>query len=321
MQEFYPPIHLRENDELIIIAHSLQDDWQQAAIDQAQEELNKRGITLEEQKIRLDEIKQIEERAWADELKRRKVEDYAKLEKVSMVLFWIKYIFTDWGLRSEGYELKAKRRLQLLGLGISWTVILSIWAQLHHKIQEPKSIKEIEKPHLVSEEYFPQNFKDDSVSALLTMLNEPSIYKNQDSSLSIFRIIYFSKDSWLTSKLIRVEKYEDDTMISFYPMLPDSQGGYSGIGTNLHMNYWDTLQILLTNYNFENLPFRSVDCEKATYGGEFLIIEESKKGKYYLIKRTRPINPECIEYQNLLSIVSFFNRIAATQKKYFPLTN
>lgn len=145
MEEFTPSIHSREVNELIVIASSSTDDWQQEAIDQAKAELRKRGISAKQQKEGYDEIKQAEEQAWQEELERRRVEDYSLFDKIWIALFWIKYIFRDWGLRSEGYELKAKRRLQLLGLGLGWTTILIIWSQHEFEIQEQKRIEEIEK--------------------------------------------------------------------------------------------------------------------------------------------------------------------------------
>ncbi len=45
--EFNPPIKDRETEELIGIAHSNQDFWQQEAIDQAKIELEKRNISKE----------------------------------------------------------------------------------------------------------------------------------------------------------------------------------------------------------------------------------------------------------------------------------
>jgi hypothetical protein len=55
--EFNPPIRERENLELIAIAYSNTDYWQQEAIDQAKKELNNRGITEEYQlKINTDGI-------------------------------------------------------------------------------------------------------------------------------------------------------------------------------------------------------------------------------------------------------------------------
>jgi len=52
MMEYNPQIQKRDTEELIAIANSTANEWQQAAIDQAREELTKRGITKEfEQKV------------------------------------------------------------------------------------------------------------------------------------------------------------------------------------------------------------------------------------------------------------------------------
>jgi hypothetical protein len=47
--EFIPPVSERETDELIAIANSTTDDWQQEIIEQSKVELNKRGISKEMQ--------------------------------------------------------------------------------------------------------------------------------------------------------------------------------------------------------------------------------------------------------------------------------
>ncbi len=52
-KEYSPPIHERDDDELISIACSVSDEWQKEAIDQARQELIRRDISEEEQRSKL----------------------------------------------------------------------------------------------------------------------------------------------------------------------------------------------------------------------------------------------------------------------------
>jgi len=143
--KYNPPIESRDNDELIIISYSSPDEWQQDAIDQALKELHKRGISHEQQKKRISELEHLWEADLNKEIERRKTEDFTLFEMLSMVFIWPKALLYDWGLRREGYILKSKRRLQLIGLGIGLTFILIGWASFQNEISNKKLIEEIEK--------------------------------------------------------------------------------------------------------------------------------------------------------------------------------
>ncbi|NTW25735.1 MAG: hypothetical protein HGA37_13645 [Lentimicrobium sp.] len=145
MTEYNPPIESRENDELIIISFCSTDEWQQDAIDQAVRELEKRGITKDLRKKRMFELESLYEAELKQELEIRRTEDFTIIEKFFLVLWWPREIFSGWSLRKEGYILKAKRRLQLIGLGIVLTVMLFAWADYQWDINNQKLIEEIEK--------------------------------------------------------------------------------------------------------------------------------------------------------------------------------
>lgn len=144
MKEYKPPIHTREDDELIIIAGSSTDKWQPDAIDQAKAELERRKIFAPQQEQRFSELKNEAEQAWKEELELRKTEDYYWLQKVIIVCTWYYALFSDWRLKSEGYELMAKRRLQLIGLGIGLYGILFWWSYRANNIEEQWRLREIE---------------------------------------------------------------------------------------------------------------------------------------------------------------------------------
>ena len=145
MKEYNPPIESRENDELIVISFCSTNEWQQEAIDQAKRELEKRGITLGLRKKRISELKSLYKAELKQELEIRRTEDFTIIEKFFLVLWWPRAIFSGWSLRKDGYLLKAKRRLQLIGLGIVLTVMLFAWADYQWDINNQNLIEEIEK--------------------------------------------------------------------------------------------------------------------------------------------------------------------------------
>ena len=129
MSEFHPKIAERETDELIEIANSTNKVWKQDAINQANAELTKRGIT-EVQQNRFFEKKseEIDDYFKNREIKRKanEVEKYNILEML-LILFIAPFILIgQWrilrNLKDENYKLKFKQRLILLIVGmIIWS--------------------------------------------------------------------------------------------------------------------------------------------------------------------------------------------------------
>lgn len=149
MQVFNPPISERDTEELIKIANSSTDHWQQEAISQAKRELVKRNITQKEQ----DEVfekwnKEAEEYFKKEEerLEKNKTESYSKWEMILIFIFgplkffrWYDDVFI---LRKENYFLKFKQRIVILTLGfIAWFIF--IYTSFHHS--EQKRLEEIDK--------------------------------------------------------------------------------------------------------------------------------------------------------------------------------
>ena len=129
--DFNPPINTRSNEELVFIAHGTTNNWQQEAIDQAKAELIKRSISDEEQHQIVEKDAEENERLWQEELDRRKTEDFGIIYKILIVILWPMYLLRDWHLKRDGYELQAKRRIQLLILGFIWTALYFIWESIH----------------------------------------------------------------------------------------------------------------------------------------------------------------------------------------------
>lgn len=124
MTQYNPPIETRETDELIIISKSSTDEWQQTAIDIAKSELSKRGFNQTKIDLRYSELEKRFKIQIEYELEQASKEDFNVFEKLWIILFWPREIFRNWDLRQEGYLLKAKRRLQLIGLGVIIYLIL-----------------------------------------------------------------------------------------------------------------------------------------------------------------------------------------------------
>lgn len=124
MTQYNPPIETRETDELIIISKSNTDEWQQAVIDIAKAELVKRGLNQTQINSRYLDLEKDFQTQIESELKEASEEDFSVFEKIWIIFFWPREIFHNWTLRKDGYVLKSKRRLQLIGLGIIVYLIL-----------------------------------------------------------------------------------------------------------------------------------------------------------------------------------------------------
>ncbi len=137
MTEFNPPIRQRETDELIAIAYGTVDDWQQLAIDQALEELNKRGISKEYRERLLDKWKKEEKRL--EEIHQRQLEQNAievySLQKMIYIFIAAPMILVGkwtvdkslFELKRENYQRKFKQRLLLLISGtFFWFLMLQL---------------------------------------------------------------------------------------------------------------------------------------------------------------------------------------------------
>lgn len=124
MTHYNPPIETRDTDDLIIISKSSTDEWQQAAIDIAKDELIKRGLTQTKIDSRYSELENEFNEQIETELKIASEEDYSIFEKIWIILFWPRELFHDWYLKRDGYTLKAKRRIQLILTGLIFYVII-----------------------------------------------------------------------------------------------------------------------------------------------------------------------------------------------------
>jgi hypothetical protein len=118
MTHYDPPIETRDTDDLILISKSSTDEWQQAAIEIAKQELIKRGLDQTQIDLRYKELENEFNEQIETELKIASEEDYSIVEKIWIILFWPRELFHDWYLKREGYTLKAKRRIQLIFTGL-----------------------------------------------------------------------------------------------------------------------------------------------------------------------------------------------------------
>ena len=125
MSEYRPKISERLADELIEIANSSTEFWQQDAINQAKIELIKRNVTEKDQDDFFDQkAEEKEEYFKNEELKRQsnEIEKYNSFEMI-LILSIAPFIITDqWRilrqLKQENYILKFKQRIILLTLGM-----------------------------------------------------------------------------------------------------------------------------------------------------------------------------------------------------------
>jgi len=126
MSYYLPPIETRETDELIVICKSKTLEWHENVISLVKNELEKRGLKDTKIKSRYLELGKKYKEQKEIELKDTLQEDYSLFEKILILLFWPRELFYGWYLRRDGNSLKAKHRMQLIGLGIILYFILII---------------------------------------------------------------------------------------------------------------------------------------------------------------------------------------------------
>lgn len=131
MKELTPPIHERDTDELIIMAHGTTSDWQQYAIDQAKEELRRRNVSMEYQLRVMQEINAFVAKEMAELLEWKRTASYNTFDKIRMVIFLYKTILTDWTLKKDGYETMHKQRLRLIWIGCMLYFLLFMWILIY----------------------------------------------------------------------------------------------------------------------------------------------------------------------------------------------
>lgn len=153
MSEFSPPIPERETEELIEIANSSTEYWQQKAINQAKKELVNRKITQQEQNEVIENWKkktQVYLKKEAEKLEKNKTESYQVWEMIILflfapILFFRPYLFnshTLFTLRGENYFLKFKQRLIIFGLSfIAWFFYINY----SYRQSEKERLEEIDK--------------------------------------------------------------------------------------------------------------------------------------------------------------------------------
>jgi hypothetical protein len=125
MSDYYPKIAERQTDELIKIANSSTEVWQQDAINQAKFELIKRNITEKQQDDFFEEkaeeindyFKNVEQKRKSNE-----IEKYNIFEMILILIISPFILMRQWRvlyeLKQENYILKYKQRIILLTLGM-----------------------------------------------------------------------------------------------------------------------------------------------------------------------------------------------------------
>ncbi|MFZ7132990.1 MAG: hypothetical protein ACOWWR_11585 [Eubacteriales bacterium] len=152
MQEYSPPINKRSTEDLVSIAHSTNNEWQNDAIKQAKSELKARNISLESQKDIIskwaEKDKRFEEQfnKWLDNNKDEKYtywEMFKVLVSAPFILAgraWEGDSLSE--LKHFNFKIKFKQRLILLISGVLLWIIF-IFGSV--KISEIKFMREIEE--------------------------------------------------------------------------------------------------------------------------------------------------------------------------------
>ena len=143
--KFTAELSERDEFDLILIAKNDNNDWQPEASKLARKELERRGLSDDEINQSYKEILDDGKREYKAILKKRKIEDFDLWEKVFKTLWWPKTLLFESNLKKEGYDLKAKRRTQLIGLGIVLWIIFLVYANVDADKREQNLIDEIDK--------------------------------------------------------------------------------------------------------------------------------------------------------------------------------
>jgi hypothetical protein len=147
--ESSPPFSGLSNEELLFIVFGLEPDYTQIQINEAREELDRRGVTPQDQNKWFDELEPVFKGKTDEEIAN---EDYSLFEKITMIIAWPKELLGNWWLKKEGYHLKAKRRLQLIGLGIIMYMGIYVLIILDFDRSEQKRLEEIRNFKLDSQD-------------------------------------------------------------------------------------------------------------------------------------------------------------------------
>lgn len=125
MSEYYPKISERQTDEIIEIANSSTEVWQEDAINEAKLELIKRNITEKQQDDFFEHKANEINHYYKNEKLNRKANEIEKYNIFEMIFISIVFPFIlakQWSvlhqLKEENYTLKFKQRIILLTLGM-----------------------------------------------------------------------------------------------------------------------------------------------------------------------------------------------------------
>lgn len=125
--KFIPPIEDKDTDELIAMAHSSTEHWQEEAIKQAKEELIRRNISEEYQNKVIseweEEARKFQEE-WQKQLEENATKRYSILQQLIIflaspliLLGKIDYDQSVTDLKQENFKIKAKQRIIALIVG------------------------------------------------------------------------------------------------------------------------------------------------------------------------------------------------------------
>lgn len=131
MRKFNPPISSYSIEELIFITELNSEDWQKEFVKAARVELTNRGLAHEEIKSRSANIK-IEFDKYLEQGRRYRAEvSYTTTDAIWRIIFWHRYLFFEWYLKSQGYHRLARQRIKYILIGFLSYVLFMLWIINH----------------------------------------------------------------------------------------------------------------------------------------------------------------------------------------------
>lgn len=167
--------------------------------------------------------------------------------------------------------------------------------------------------------YFPDALeKDTTFKSFLIKAGEPSLFENQNSS-EVYRITFITTASFVSSKVIRLEKNSNDSLFNISGViLPNWIDNYSLTEKKEFKmtmkivpgyNYWDSIHIKLRECDFWGLPFNDSTCGKGIMDGGSYLFEGKRNGKYQIFYRPNPFNSVCPKHREINELLNTINNI------------
>lgn len=197
--EFHPPIASRTTAELVLIVFT-PDEWNAAAVKQANSELANRGVSKDEQLQIAKQLKREQKELDHQLALERSQESYSILDMFFMIIKLPKTILGDWRLKAEGYHSKHRQRLYIISLGIVLWIIGGFYLADSWKTQQVEWQNEVSNQDIY--EWERDYYSDEEFASRRRESVELAIQTVKDNEVrGIATVVFLNSDTLQTSKI------------------------------------------------------------------------------------------------------------------------